>query len=305
MGVELAADRAHTACVICPRRCGADRFVKPGLCGVGERPRVARAALHHWEEPCISGMRGSGTVFFSGCPLKCCYCQNHEISTGASGKDISIERLAEIYLELQTQGAHNVNLVSPTHFARQIAAALRLAKDGGLKIPIIWNSGGYDSLEGLSLVDGLVDIYMPDIKYMDAERSRRYSKAADYFSVASLAVIEMFRQAGPAVFDCEGILQSGLLIRHLVLPGGTLDSVTILDWIADHFDKESVVISLMSQYTPCHESAGYPEINRRLTSLEYNRVLEHFHMLGFQYAYCQQRESAEASYVPAFDFDGV
>jgi putative pyruvate formate lyase activating enzyme len=268
-------------------------------------PRVARAALHFWEEPCISGACGSGTVFFSGCPLKCCFCQNHEISSGMAGVDISIERLAEIYIELQAQGAHNINLVSPTQFTAQIAESLKLAKDKGLAIPVAWNAGGYDSLEGLALVDGLVDVYMPDIKYMDAARSLRYSKAADYFEVASKAVTEMYRQAGPAVFDGEGVMRKGLLVRHLVLPGGTADSVAILDWMAKHLDRENIVVSLMSQYMPCHESAKYPEINRRLTALEYERVLSHLRKLGFRYGYCQEKGSAKEGYVPEFNGEGI
>ena len=292
-------------CTMCPRRCGVDREIKMGVCGVGELPRVARAMLHRWEEPCISGTRGSGTVFFSGCPLKCCFCQNHNISAGAEGKDISVARLAEIFLELQSQGAHNVNLVSPTHFVRQIAEALRLAKAGGLAVPVVWNSGGYDLPEGLALLDGLVDVYMPDVKYMDAERSRKYSGAADYFMVASAAIPVMFRQVGPAILNDDGILTRGLILRHLVLPGGTADSIAILDWIANTLGVKDVVISLMSQYTPCHLSACHPEINRRVTSLEYNRVLERFRKLGFMHGYCQQRASASCEYVPQFNLDGV
>jgi putative pyruvate formate lyase activating enzyme len=292
-------------CTICPRRCGADRANKPGLCGVGENLRVARAALHHWEEPCISGTGGSGTVFFSGCPLKCCFCQNHDISASAWGKDISTERLSEIFLELQAQGAHNINLVNPTHFAQPIAVSLKLAKVNGLVLPVVWNSGGYDSAEGLALMEGLVDIYMPDIKYMDSDRSLRYSGAGDYFAVASKAVIKMYRQAGPAVFGSDGIMKKGLIIRHLVLPGGTADSIAILGWIAANLGVSDIVLSLMSQYIPCHESNKYPEINRRLTSLEYNRVLDQFHKLGFAHGYCQQRSSAKEEYVPAFNLDGV
>jgi putative pyruvate formate lyase activating enzyme len=290
-------------CAICPRRCGADRSIQPGVCGAGELPRVARAAPHYWEEPCISGTRGSGTVFFSGCPLRCCFCQNYEISAGYLGKDVSPERLSEIFLALQAQGAHNVNLVSPTHFTAQIAESLRRARDKGLSIPVVWNSGGYDSLEGLALVDGLVDIYMPDIKYIDAKYSQRYSQASDYFSVASKAVLEMYRQAGPAIIDSEGVMRGGLLIRHLVLPGGTRDSIAILNWIAENLDRKCVVVSLMSQYTPCHRSAKFPELNRRLTTLEYERVLEHFRKLGFRYGYCQGMEAAYGDYVP--DFNGL
>jgi putative pyruvate formate lyase activating enzyme len=292
-------------CSICPRHCNVDRATQHGICGVGDSPRIARAALHFWEEPCISGTCGSGTVFFSGCPLKCCFCQNHEISAGAAGKDISVERLADIYLELQAQGAHNINLVSPTHFTAQAAESLKIAKVRGLSIPVVWNSGGYDSPSSLALVEGLIDIYMPDIKYRDAAKSLRYSKAADYFAAASKAVLEMYRQVGPAVFDDAGILKRGLIVRHLVLPGGVADSCSILDWMAGNLDKENIVVSLMSQYTPCHESAQYPEINRKLTTLEYNRVLKHYSILDFRYGYCQQRTSAKEEYVPPFNGEGV
>ncbi len=296
---------AERQCAICPRRCGVDRARSTGACGVGESPRVARAMLHRWEEPCISGARGSGTVFFSGCPLKCCFCQNHTISAGCEGKDVSIPRLAEILLELQGQGAHNINLVSPTHYAPQIAEALRLAKAAGLAVPVAWNSGGYDAPEGLAWMDGLVDIYMPDVKYRDSGRSGKYSGAADYFAVASKAIPEMFRQAGPVRFGEDGMLQKGLLIRHLVMPGGTADSIAILNWIAETFGTEDVVISLMSQYMPCHNTARHPEINRRITSLEYNRVIEQYHKLGFRHGYCQQKSSAMPDYVPDFNHEGV
>lgn len=292
-------------CTFCPRRCGADRTVRPGACGAGENPRVARAALHFWEEPCLSGTRGSGTVFFSGCPLRCCYCQNHAISAGNGGRDVTVERLADIFLELQAQGAHNVNLVSPTHYTPQIAESLRMARAGGLSIPVVYNTGGYDGPGGLALMDGLVDVYLPDIKYACAERAARYSGAADYFAAASAAVLEMARQVGPAEFDDEGMLARGLMIRHLVLPGGTADSIAVLDWIAGNLDRESVVVSLMSQYTPCHRSAEYPEINRRLTTLEYNRVLAHYRRLGFRYGYCQKRSSVGGEYVPPFNGEGV
>ncbi len=292
-------------CVICPRRCGIDRSQSVGVCGVGETPRVARAMLHRWEEPCISGTRGSGTVFFSGCPLKCCFCQNYDISAGAAGKDVPVKRLAEVFLELQGQGAHNINLVSPTHFVQQIAEALRLAKSDGLTLPVAWNSGGYDSPEGLALVDGLVDIYMPDIKYINPDRSRKYSGAADYFAAASKAIPEMARQVSQARFDEAGIMQKGLLIRHLVMPGGLADSIAILDWVAATLGTQSVVISLMSQYMPCHRCAEYPEINRKITSLEYGKVLDHYQKLGFKLGYCQQKSSASAQFVPEFNNQGV
>lgn len=291
-------------CRWCPRRCGADRTLRAGACGVAGL-RVARAALHRWEEPCISGTQGSGTVFFSGCSLQCCYCQNHTISADAQGKDISVGRLAEILLELQAAGAHNINLVNPTHVTPWIAPAVGLARAQGLHIPIVYNSSGYDTPEGLALMRGIVDIYLPDLKYMDPERSRRYSAVADYFQVASAAILGMAAQVGPAHFDGQGLLARGLVVRHLVLPGGREDSLRIVEWLAENLDPKEIVLSLMCQYVPCHRSAQYPEINRRLTSIEYDRVVKRAMELGFAHAYCQQRDSATAAYVPPFNLQGV
>ncbi len=293
-----------TNCHWCPRACGADRTVRAGACGVAGL-RVARAALHHWEEPCISGTRGSGTVFFSGCSLKCCYCQNHDISAGGFGRDICVERLAGIFLELQAQGAHNVNLVNPTHVTPWIAPAVAMARARGLLVPIVYNSSGYDSPEGLALMDGVVDIYLPDLKYLDSARSLRYSGAADYFAVASRALEIMAEQVGPARFDDHGLLTRGLVVRHMVLPGCREDSLAILDWLAAHLDPKAIVLSLMSQYMPCHRAADFPEINRRLTTMEYDRVLRRAGELGFAHAYCQQRSSASDTYVPPFNLEGV
>ncbi len=285
-------------CNYCPRKCNANRYEKPGFCGMGEKPVVARAFLHRWEEPCISGTRGSGTVFFSGCNLKCVFCQNYTISQENTGREITVEKLAEIFLSLQEKGAHNINLVTPSHFVRQIRSAYHLAK--GLKIPVIYNSNGYDSLECLKTMEGIAGIYLPDLKYFSPDISSKYSGAPDYFETASIAVKEMSRQTGPAVFDSEGIMQKGLIIRHLILPGHTGDSIRLLQWISDNLPQD-VHISLMSQYTPYYHAGLHPELNRRITAWEYEKVLNKFYRLGFKNGYIQERGSASEEYIPDFN----
>ena len=237
-----------TNCRLCPRVCGADRTSGQGDCGGGNQVRVARAALHFWEEPCISGQNGSGTVFFSGCPLRCCFCQNGKISAGNFGKEISVNRLAEIFLMLQAQGAHNINLVNPTHYLPWVRDALQLAR---LRVPVVWNSGGYERAEALRAMEGLVDIYLPDLKYAGSVRAERYSGASDYWAAATKAIREMHRQTGKPVWDASGLLRKGVVIRHLVLPKGVQDAAAVLDWIAGTFLPGEVLVSLMSQYTPC------------------------------------------------------
>lgn len=291
-------------CTLCPRRCGADRTQTRGLCGGGASPRLARAALHFWEEPCISGTQGSGTVFFSGCTLGCCFCQNGPISARNFGQDISTQRLAEIFLELQAQGAHNINLVTASQYIPWIIEALQMVKPQ-LHIPIVYNSGGYETVETLQLLEGWVDIYLPDFKYVSAQKAERYSRAADYFPVASAALLEMFRQVGPTVLDEDGLLQKGLVVRHLVLPGSWQDSVQVLDWLAEHLPLNQIQISMMSQYTPAWESHKYKELTRRVSSLEYNHVLTHMEALGIRQGYTQQRTSAQEEYTPPFDLQGV
>lgn len=291
------------SCALCPRRCGADRTAGRGFCGGGPLPRVARAALHRWEEPCLSGTAGSGTVFFSGCPLRCRFCQNHDISEGNFGRDISVSRLSAIFLELQRQGAHNINLVSPTPYAPWIAEALEGAGNA-LRIPVVYNSGGYENVETLKMLEGRADIYLPDLKYLDEAAAVRYSSAPGYFDVAARAILEMYRQTGPAVFDARGVLQRGLVIRHLVLPGLYRDSIGILRWIAGNLPVRDIRVSLMSQYTPMHRSALYPEINRRLTTFEYEKVVDAAGELGLQ-GYTQRRSAARDAYTPPFDLTGV
>lgn len=292
-----------TKCELCPRRCGANRQKGLGACGGGGKVRVARAALHQWEESCISGVNGSGTVFFSGCPLRCCFCQNYPISSENFGKEISIERLAEIFLELQDQGAHNINLVNPTHYVPWILEALRRAKPR-LHVPVVYNSGGYENCETLSMLEGWVDIYLPDLKFMDPARSERYADAPDYFCKASEAILEMYRQVGKPVYDEAGMLQKGLIIRHLVMPKGRQDSIAILNWIAQNLPKEDVKISLMSQFTPFYRCSQFPEINRRVSTFEYNSVLEKAQELGLR-GYMQEKSSAKEEYTPPFDLEGV
>ena len=293
-----------TECRLCPRQCGVDRSKQTGYCGVSERVKLARAALHFWEEPCISGERGSGTVFFSGCALKCVFCQNYQLSAGHFGKEVSIQRLAEIFLELQQQGAHNINLVTGGHYVPQIVQALELVRKD-LKIPVVYNSSGYETVETLRQLKGYVDIYLPDLKYYSPERSARYSNARDYFAVASQAVQEMFSQVGPVQFDEQGMLQKGVVVRHMVMPNGVEDTMDILTWIAENLPLDDILVSVMSQYTPFYKSADYPEINRRLTQEEYDRVLDWMECMGIEQGFVQELSSAKEEYTPDFSLQGV
>ena len=292
-------------CTLCPRCCGADRRTETGRCGAGNTLRAARAALHRWEEPCISGedtARGSGTVFFCGCTLGCVFCQNGSISHGGEGQEITARRLSEIFLELQAQGAYNINLVTPTQYLPWIEEALRLCGDR-ISVPVLYNTGGYEREETLRRLEGKVQIYLPDLKYYDCTLSARYSAAPDYFAVASLALREMFRQGGAVRFDENGILQSGMVVRHLVLPGAFRDSLRLLDWLAEEFDPEAIRLSIMSQYTPPADIA-IRELQRPVFTYEYRKVCEHAAELGFL-GYTQQRSSADAAYTPPFDGTGL
>lgn len=288
-------------CFSCPRKCGADRKQSVGFCGVGEEFVVARAAKHFWEEPCISGKDGSGTVFFSGCNLRCTYCQNFEISHGCFGKEISEKRLMQIFDELIENGANNINLVNPTHYAEKLARVLREYKSS---VPVVYNSGGYESALTLQKLEGLVDIYLPDLKYISSERSQKYSLAVDYFENASKAIAEMKRQQSEDVFAENGIMQKGVIIRHLILPKNTNQSVEILRWIKENFGTKTYV-SLMAQYTPCGKTEAFPELQRKITAREYDKVVSFLEEEGFENAFVQLLESAEKEFIPPFDLTGV
>lgn len=290
-------------CNLCPRNCNAERNESSGsgFCKMPSVPVIARAAVHKWEEPCISGENGTGAVFFSGCSLKCCFCQNYGISHGGSGKKVTAGRLTQIIKELESSGVHTIDLVNPTHFSDIIIDSLKEYKP---KIPVVYNSSGYDSAETLGKFEGLIDVYLPDLKFFDSEKSMRYAKCADYFEKASKAVSEMSRQQPKAVFDEKGIIQKGLIIRHLVLPSNVNESKKILLWIKNNL-PEDTYISLMSQYVPYGNAGEYREINRRLTTAEYDRVIDCFFEIGLKNGFMQERTSAKTKFIPDFDGTGV
>lgn len=285
-------------CSICPRHCNVDRSVNLGFCQSPDNFRVARAALHFWEEPCISGKEGSGTVFFSGCNLKCVFCQNNEISAENKGVEISDDKLISIFENLISQGANNINLVNPTHYAKRLAKVLSRWKS---PVPIVYNSSGYEEVETLKALDGLIDIYLPDLKYIRAEKAMRYSKAADYFEKASVALLEMRCQVEDK-FDGD-IMKSGMIIRHLILPQNTNSSIAVLDFIKSNFPN--TFVSLMAQYTPCGDLSEFPEINRKITKREYEKVVNYALDNSFDKLFIQELSSADKSFIPKFDFTGV
>ena len=292
-------------CRLCPRDCGADRLAgERGCCGAGKELRVGRAALHAWEEPCLSGERGSGTVFFSYCNLQCVFCQNNSISREQAGKDITIGRLAEIFLKLQRQGAHNINLVTPTHYIPHIIEALDLAKGEGLALPVVYNTSGYEKAESLRLLEGYVDIYLPDFKYLSAGPARRYSHAPDYPGAAKSALAEMVRQAGPPVFDADGMMKRGVIVRHLILPGQYEEAKRILFYLHREYG-DRIYISLMNQYTPFADSAAYPEISGRVPMEEYERLIDYAAGLGIRNGFVQEAGTADESFIPSFRGEGV
>lgn len=291
-------------CRLCPRKCGIDRYEKSGYCGTGAEILGAKACLHQWEEPCISYKNGAGTVFFSGCGLHCCFCQNNSISSDIKGKSITVNQLGDIFLRLRDSGADSIELVTPTHFAPQIISALDMVKNQ-LGIPVIWNSGGYELPETIELLNGYIDVYLPDIKYYSPQVSAKYSNAPDYFEYASEAVLKMTEQVGKLTYNSEGGLVRGTIIRHLVLPSHRHDSMKILDWIAENISPENALLSLMSQYTPFeHVPENCPELRRRVTKMEYNSVVRHADELGLK-GFMQEKTSASAEYVPDFDFSGL
>lgn len=289
-----------THCTLCPRQCGADRTNGRGRCRVPSEPVLARAALHHWEEPPLSGTRGAGTVFFSGCSLGCVFCQNDSISQQDFGKPVSIERLREIFWELIDAGAHNIDLVNPTHYAHVIAEALKEP----LPVPVVWNSGGYDRVETLRALEGTVQIYLPDFKYPDAQGAKKYAGAKNYPETAKAAIREMVRQTGPYELDGEGILQKGVIIRHLILPGRLEQAKEVMDWAAGTFPPHTVLFSLMSQYIPWGRAEEYPELNRRLRKSEIRAAAAYLENVGLD-GFLQEESAAQAAYIPNFDLTGV
>lgn len=288
-------------CTQCPRRCGAVRTDTSGggFCQMPALPVLARAALHHWEEPCLSGTRGAGTVFFSGCTLRCVFCQNSQISRENFGRPVSIGRLREIFAELIGQGAHNIDLVSPTQFSHVVEEAL----DRPPGVPVVWNSGGYDSVDTLGRLEGKIDVYLPDLKYVTPARAEKYSGTEDYPEIAAAAILEMFRQVGPTVLE-DGLLKRGVLIRHLLLPGGLNEAKLVMDWVAEQFPPGAVLFSLMSQYVPLGRAAEFPELNRRLRRSEIRSAEAYMAALGLN-GYTQDPDAADAGYVPRFDLTGV
>ena len=292
-------------CTLCPRACGVNREEgKHGYCHESAQIVVGRAALHHWEEPCISGSRGSGAVFFSGCTMGCIFCQNYHLAHGETGKKISVGRLAEIFLELQDQGAHNINLVTPTHYTLQIIEALKMAKSEGLHIPVVYNCSGYEKVETLKALKGWVQVYLPDFKYVDETLALKYSKAPHYFEYASKAVAEMVRQVGAVEFDEEGMIQKGVIVRHLMLPGQLMDSKAVVRHLFETY-KNQIWISLMNQYTPLEQVTPYPELNRKVTRKAYNRLIDFALELGLENGFIQEGETAKESFIPLFNGEGV
>ena len=295
-------------CDLCPRKCLVDRKKgEKGICGQTENLKVARAALHFWEEPCISGDAGSGAVFFSGCPLHCVFCQNENIANGTVGKEISLERLVDIFLELQEKGANNINLVTPGHFVPQIVKALDQARREGLALPIVYNTSSYETVDTIKMLEGYVDIYLPDFKYMSPVLSKKYSHAPDYAEVAKAAIAEMVRQTGKAVFvngDEDNLILRGTIVRHLTLPGCMEDSMQILKYLHETYG-DTIYISIMNQFTPLSNLEKYPELNRKITDEEYEALVDYAIEIGIENGFIQEGDTAEESFIPAFDCEGV
>lgn len=287
-------------CNLCPRNCKVNRNIEAGVCGEFDTIRIARASLHMWEEPPISGTNGSGTVFFTGCPLHCVFCQNHNIADGTNGVAITVDELSAIFLKLQEIGAHNINLVTATHFVPDVVSAINKAKGNGLVIPIVYNTSGYETVETLGMLDGIVDVYLPDFKYVSAKLSSKYSNAKDYFDVASKALSEMFRQVGTPQFDGD-LIKKGVVVRHLILPGCTDDSKAVLDYLYRTYGDD-IFISIMNQYTPLSaQLARYPELDRTLTDAEYDEVVDFAVELGITNAFVQEGAAAQESFIPDFE----
>ena len=294
--------KQYEKCNLCARSCGVNRYLSKGACGMTSQMKIARAALHHWEEPIISGTRGSGTIFFSGCSLSCVFCQNHDISRGQVGVDVDVQKLAEIMLNLQEQGAHNINLVTPTHFTPSIASSVRLAKENGLSLPIVYNTGSYDTVENLKSLEGIVDVYLPDLKYSLPNTAQKYSSATNYPSVARDAIAEMVRQIGEPIIDEEGIIQRGVIVRILLLPGHVAEAKLSLKYLYDLY-CDKIYVSLMNQYTPM--PSMQPPLNRGVTRAEYAQLTDYAEKLGVKNGFTQEFGTASESFIPPFDLTGV
>ena len=291
-------------CNICPRKCGVDRAKAKGYCGMSDRVKISRAALHMWEEPCISADKGSGTVFFSGCNMKCVFCQNKDISHDGFGKEITVEHLADIMLRLQSEGALNINLVTPTHYTLQIIEAVKIARQKGLNLPIVCNTSGYENVRTVKMLKDTVDVWLPDFKYIDNEKAVRYSNAPGYTEIAKRALDEMVSQQGECVFDKDGVIQKGVIVRHLVMPGGVGDAKKITRYLHRRYG-DKIYISLMSQYTPCTDLSLYPEIDRKVTAAEYDEVVDFAVDIGVENGFIQDGERASESFIPPFNLEGV
>lgn len=291
-------------CNICPRGCNVDRDIHTGFCGMTNRIKVARAALHHWEEPCISKEKGSGTVFFSGCNMGCVYCQNKEISIDGFGKTVTLDRLSKIFIELEQKGAHNINLVTPSHFTSQIIQGVKLARSKGLSLPIIYNTSGFERVETIKSLCETVDVYLPDFKYFDDKTAQRYSKAMGYTKTAKEAIQEMVRQKSECVFDKSGVIISGVIVRVLVLPNQTENAKNIIEYLYKEYG-DKIFISIMNQYTPCTDLSCYPEINRKITKKEYDRVVDFAVEIGVENGFIQEGDTASESFIPKFNSEGV
>ncbi len=291
-------------CELCPRACGINRYETQGFCGANDKIKIARASLHFWEEPCISGESGSGTIFFSYCNLKCIYCQNYDISTNNYGKEITIQRLSEIMLELQEKRANNINLVTPTHYVPQIIDAIRLAQNKGLNIPIVYNTSGYEKKETIKMLNGYVDIYLTDMKYYDDKYAIEYSKAKDYFKYASDSLNEMYNQVGNPMFDEHGIMKKGIIVRHLILPGLVNDSKKIIHYLYNTY-KDNIFISIMNQYTALENVRNHKILNRTITKKEYDEVIDYAISIGIENAFIQEGETQKESFIPKFNNEGI
>ena len=292
------------SCELCPRRCKIDRTKKTGFCGASDKLKIALVSLHKWEEPCLIGNTGAGTIFFSNCNLRCCFCQNHKISQEGAGVEVDVNRLAKIFFEQQERGAANIDLVTPTHYVPQIIEALEIAKSEGLKLPIVYNSNGYENVETLELLRNYVDIFLPDLKYFDDETAIKYSAAPKYFETAAAAIKKMFELVGELKFDSNGQLKRGMIVRHLILPNYRRESMKIVEWLYKNFG-DAIYISLMNQYTPMFKSNQYKKLNRRLTTFEYDSVINYALELGITKCYMQVGKTASENFVPDFDCSNV